>query len=450
MKISALSHFLPTRTSSIVITIFVLGYVSLFFSGAVTTAHLFDNVVSAYLLAWGLYGLVSTLPRTEVAKRFITVTFSLIAVFAVLELIGLARLVDYRAVLPVSSPPHPAGQPGMRYDPDLIWQHEPGYHYVANYEGNLGHALCQPSKTSQKLEVDYDADGFRNARPIIKADTAVIGDSYVESPMTPDVAIATTLLSELTGQTVANLGHAGYGPQQELIVLKRYALRLEPRTIIWMFFEGNDFADAEKYEAWAASRRSNSVVWQNLWFRSFLRNVLNVTLHPSRACQPSESIAKFRAQYQTMRDGIQTVYFAPTEVNKPSDAVLQRAAAPIIEAARLCEARGIRFVVAFTPEKFRVYHDLANVTLGTPEVQGWEIDDVSIRLQHILRASSAKLIYVDLTGPLKAAARAGRGTYLSDDTHWTTVGHEIVAHALQDVLRSPESKSLSVRALHGF
>jgi hypothetical protein len=364
-----------------------------------------------------------------------------------MELIALVGLVDYRAVFPVSQQHHPVSQPGMRYDAELMWQHEPGYHFVGNYEGNLGHALCQPPDTSHKVEVRYDADGFRNARPITKADIAMVGDSYVESAMTSDAALATTLLSQITDQTVVNLGHAGYGPQQELIVLKRYALRLKPRAIIWMFFEGNDFADAERYEAWAASQRPPSAVWENLWFRSFLRNVLNVTLHPPRACQPSTSIAQYRARHETIDGGVQTVYFAPTEVNKPTDAALSRVARPIIEAARLCEEKGIHFVVAFIPEKFRVYHDLANVTLGTAEVRDWRIDDVSIRLQQVLRASSAKFTYVDLTASLKEPARAGVRTYLSDDTHWTTAGHEVVAHALQEALRSAEAKQLSVRAM---
>jgi lysophospholipase L1-like esterase len=80
-------------------------------------------------------------------------------------------------------------------------------------------------------------------------------------------------------------------------------------------------------------------------------------------------------------------------------------------------------------------------------VRDWRIDDVSIRLQQVLRASSAKFTYVDLTASLKEPARAGVRTYLSDDTHWTTAGHEVVAHALQEALRSAEAKQLSVRAM---
>ena len=69
----------------------------------------------------------------------------------------------------------------------------------------------------------------------------------VEGMTISDAAIATSVLSRLQGKVVANLGQYGYGPQQEFAVLQRYALPLEPRTVIWMFFEGNDLSDAADY-----------------------------------------------------------------------------------------------------------------------------------------------------------------------------------------------------------
>lgn len=74
-----------------------------------------------------------------------------------------------------------------------------------------------------------------------RADVVVIGDSYVESPMLPGSSLLTTQLSHQLQTSVANLGISGYGPEQELVVLKRYALNLQPKTIVWVFFEGNDF-----------------------------------------------------------------------------------------------------------------------------------------------------------------------------------------------------------------
>ena len=53
-------------------------------------------------------------------------------------------------------------------------------------------------------------------------------------------------LQELTGRPVANLGVAGYGTLQELKVLEKYALPLEPRLVAWFFFEGNDLDDDQQ------------------------------------------------------------------------------------------------------------------------------------------------------------------------------------------------------------
>ena len=47
-----------------------------------------------------------------------------------------------------------------------------------------------------------------------------------------------------------NLARGAYGPQQELIVLKRYGLAYEPRFVVWQLFEGNDLVDAEAFAEW--------------------------------------------------------------------------------------------------------------------------------------------------------------------------------------------------------
>ena len=46
----------------------------------------------------------------------------------------------------------------------------------------------------------------------------------------PRQSVFTVMLQQLEQTTVVNLGTSGYGPQQELAVLKRYALSLHPRT----------------------------------------------------------------------------------------------------------------------------------------------------------------------------------------------------------------------------
>jgi hypothetical protein len=68
-----------------------------------------------------------------------------------------------------------------------------------------------------------------------RADIVVIGESYIEAPMIRDNALSTTVLAGLQGRKVANLGNSGYGPQQELAVLKRFGLPLRPKVVVWAF-----------------------------------------------------------------------------------------------------------------------------------------------------------------------------------------------------------------------
>ena len=45
------------------------------------------------------------------------------------------------------------------------------------------------------------------------------------------------------GHPAVNLGFSNDGPLLELATLSEYGLRLRPRAVIWVYFEGNDLTD---------------------------------------------------------------------------------------------------------------------------------------------------------------------------------------------------------------
>jgi hypothetical protein len=206
----------------------------------------------------------------------------------VIETPAALRIIDYRAIVGSFDPDAPLTVAGRHADRELLWQHDPYYQYEEPYEGNLGRALCIAPDYSKKLVVRYDHNGFRNREDLSKADIVVIGDSYIESYMTPESQLATSILGELSGKVVANLGHSGYGSRQELIVLKRYGLPLHPSTVIWAFYEGNDFSETEQYDRQVASL--GHPIWQDIWFRSMTRNVMARMVRPARKCTPRVDI----------------------------------------------------------------------------------------------------------------------------------------------------------------
>ena len=416
----------------------VVGYLAVALTDVVTIRYLLVTLVSGYLIAWAVYGLLSTVSRAELITRLTLTTTSIIGCLVVAESPALLRVVDYRAILGSFESESPLSGAGRRADHELLWRHDPYYRYEEAYQGNLGQALCVPPDPSRQIAVQYDRNGFRNSRDLEQADIVVIGDSYIEGYMTAEPLLVTSLLGQLQGKIVANLGHSGYGPQQELVVLKRYGLPLRPQTVIWTFFEGNDFSDAEQYDKQRA--RASDPVWQDVWYRSLTRNALARTLRPAHRCTAPSSIEQFQAHFRDAHDNINPVFFAPSEVQPLSEDKVSQVVTYLAKAAMLCRERNIRFIVAFIPEKYRVYHNLSNVQLSSDALRSWQVAPLPEEMASRLNRLDLGIEYVDLTLPLRSASRKGIATYLPDDTHWTDAGNRVVAERLDQALRSFSSQ----------
>lgn len=103
------------------------------------------------------------------------------------------------------------------------------------------------------IELETDADGFRNPPGAPPAEMAVVGDSFVQGQLVARDDLWTTVLEGELGRPVRNLGVAGYGPQQALGVIRRFVLPARPRVVVWAFFCGNDVRDAGLYSRFRAS-----------------------------------------------------------------------------------------------------------------------------------------------------------------------------------------------------
>ena len=270
------------------LTLFLFGaiYVLIIAAGISSVRHLFSLLIASYLVLWGGYSLLSTAPREEIRSRFVLMTIAFGVALLLVELPAFLNLIDYRWTFSISGSLL-GEEPGYLPDPELVSKPE-SYHKVKMEfsRGNLGEVLCLPSHPAEPFELKYDKNGFRNDEDFASADIAVIGDSYVESPMLPSSKLATTRLATLMQQTVANLGQSGYGPQQELAVLKRYALPLHPKSVVWVFYEGNDLRDAERYANKISHLKSNWNAIDSAWDRSFTRNSLFWMTGVIHGCTP--------------------------------------------------------------------------------------------------------------------------------------------------------------------
>jgi hypothetical protein len=191
-----------------------------------------------------------------------------------LELPAAVGLVDYGQVLwPLDSVLHarikPWENPRNQLDEELLWIRRPHQHFSGEVAGDLVHRLGIPTERRYRVDVRYDSRGFRNPLEIDAASVVVIGDSFVEAGLVEEPALVSTRLAARFGVTVANLGQGGYGPQQELVVLRRYGVRLRPKVVLWFFFEGNDLLDVKRYERSLQDRNLIVAAWRSFRTRSF-------------------------------------------------------------------------------------------------------------------------------------------------------------------------------------
>ncbi|MDO9118324.1 MAG: hypothetical protein Q7U39_10220 [Nitrospira sp.] len=401
--------------------------------------HLLSILGTSYFLAWGAYALLSHIPRDEIRSQFVLMTLSLAAVLLLAEVPVWLNLIDYRKTFGATSF-LPWEQPNYVPDRELLALPRPGSTVKTVFgRGNIGEGICLPIQPAEPFDVKYDKNGFRNDQDLAEAAIAVIGDSYVESPMLPGSFLATTRLAELSGGAVANLGQSGYGPQQELAVLKRYALPLRPKWIVWVFYEGNDLVDALSYENRVSALNG---MWNRMslaWDRSFFLNSLMALARWIHGCVPNQRIA---GNYGLMDGGDgheQRIYFLDhTSSVVPTGQelkALQTTANTLKEAYELARSKGAGFMVAFAPTKFRVYHDIARFDGNAQgDLKWWELNDLPERLRRLVADISPDIHYIDLTPALSAAAKAKQLVFIPDDTHWTSDGHRVVAETLHHAL----------------
>ena len=76
------------KAALLTLGIFLSGYAVLGLTGVTSTGHLLDNLIAGYLLAWGLYGFLSDLPRREIRVRFVLMTLAGVVLLGLAELLG--------------------------------------------------------------------------------------------------------------------------------------------------------------------------------------------------------------------------------------------------------------------------------------------------------------------------------------------------------------------------
>lgn len=402
-------------------------------------------LVVLYLAAWGLAASRSRENRRTWVLRFIACTGAVLFGIAVFEVPAILGIVDYR--VPFATPSPPWRRPGNRIDSELLAVKEGGRRIRESFTGNDVHWLADAGAPRiHRSDRRYDRDGFRNPRDFDRADVIVLGDSFVEGAhAAEDELITTRLAAELGGtETVVNLGQSGYGPEQELHVLRRYGLPRRPSVCVWAFYEGNDLADVADYAVQInearESLRTGRGTAASLGERGFIANALGFVLRTWIDPAPRLPSARHRGWFEAGRGVRVPLYFASGDYRRESSSstastvALRRFWEILRNAHALCRNRGTRLIVMFIPTKLRVYRPFCAFESGSVCAR-WPVDDLPRVVGDLTVGASSEIEYLDLTPGFQAEAARGALLYLSDDTHWSAAGHRAAASLIVERIR---------------
>jgi hypothetical protein len=292
---------------------------------------------------------------------------------------------------------------------------------------------------------------------------------------------------------VRNYGTAGFGPGQELLVLKQHVLARRPRRVVVGFFAGNDLLDAERFERFqrdGAPFPSPGLGWKfkdviarfdQLYLTSVYQGASELLADrrgnpadrwPSQALEdysgedPTAAttarpgfdrglftvpVAGRVVQFAFLPPYLNSLKLARHELQASRGWELTRRAYREME--RLVRAQGGELVVLFIPTKAQVYLPLLEASFPRAELEpalrlclGDQPQPPGLAvvmrnrlaLNDLMREFCAQegIAFLDLTAELQSKLRGGRNVYFPDDSHWNAAGHETAAKALARLLRA--------------
>ncbi|MFI4944146.1 MAG: hypothetical protein ACHP85_12825 [Burkholderiales bacterium] len=338
-----------------------------------------------------------------------------------------------------------------------------------------------------------DGDGFRNAESgPTTAVVAALGDSFTDGLTLPAGLTWPARLADHLGVSVRNYGTAGFGPGQELLVLKQYVRERGPRRVVIGFFAGNDLVDAERFESFqregvdfpsvgrgwkfkgeiarfdefyvTSLYQAVSGLFGNLkrqpvepWAYAGVEDYSGDDPAPSSATRPRFDRGLFTVP---VAGRVLRFAFLPPYLNRltlsrqelEASRGWQLTQRSYREMQQLLRAQGSELVVLFIPFKAQVYLPLLAASfpaaelesalrssLGNPQAPGLEVLMRNrLALNDLMREFCARegIAFLDLTAELQSTLRTGRNVYFPDDSHWNAAGHEVAARSLSRLLRA--------------
>jgi len=310
-------------------------------------------------------------------------------------------------------------------------------------------AFSYPTMRSGYPDIEYilttDKRGFRNKTDLEKYDIITLGDSFVEGSNVTDDDVWVTLLAQKSKLIVYNLGMAGGHPGTYLETFKRFALDLSPKIVLCMVYEGNDFHDSN------FKRKDTFGHHLNNYFKSSpVRRTLEELLIRHLGSIDSN----------TSEDSLASGDNPAGSDKADADTASVNAFAYRRQIKELCDAKNIRLIIVYAPDKPHVLLPLIRHKVPPESLRAFmalkennlppTYKLMDIVLAHVeMKESVVKkfcqqesIEFVSLTEPLRQSIAQGRQLYFTYDDHWTPIGHEVAANTIYNCIDElPTSKT---------
>jgi lysophospholipase L1-like esterase len=316
-------------------------------------------------------------------------------------------------------------------------------------------------------------------------DVAALGDSFTDAMTVPIDASWPARLEQRLGIAVQNYGTAGFGPQQELLVLRDFVVRHRPSRVVLAYFAGNDLFDAERFDRFEqlhGQAEGLTLGWpiKDVYSRADTWHVTSALaatagwfFHRQQPFVVSASEAEPRErsvraespfdrglfsvhvggkllQWAFMPPYLNTLNFSEGELRARPGWRLTRNA--ILAMRQTSHDAGAEFIVMFLPFKSQVYwpllerqvtpHDLRQALAFYLENNGRSIDIGTMSRNRLAQnammrelCESAGIPFLDTTPALQRRVESGDNVYFADDSHLNELGQSLVAEALAGFLQ---------------
>ncbi|MHC4091085.1 MAG: hypothetical protein ACYSVY_12570 [Planctomycetota bacterium] len=316
-------------------------------------------------------------------------------------------------------------------------------------------------------KLSTDSRGFRNPTDYDRYDVVVLGDSFCEGSKISDDDPWPVRFAKTSGVSVSNLGMSGYAPQNYLAALKDFGLGLQPRYVMCMIYEGNDFRSAKRMSE-APSE------WKRFFKRSPIVQAIDEflinKLGPIGAERRIDGLEMLSWLPLAIPDGPDARYytFPPsflvhhyTSRSEFEDSKYWKRTKHNLEQMRdICRQADAELMIVYAPTKPRVVLPLVKVSLPADKVHAFaalrakrELPEPDVYLANLMDYLDVKegvvqawcrensIALVSLTDAMRESVCRGEQVYYTYNAHWTPVGHAVAGDAVHQFWTSRQAQT---------